>query len=139
MNLRAVLAALADLAPAGGGATRRVRVPLLSEPVRLERARREYRVVPAGDMEVTPLLKYRETSAPAHVYETPASVAELDGEAPLSPLPLNPAQQEVVRPGAAAGRAGRRLLEAFPSRWPDDPVRAAPALSEASGPAGGNR
>jgi hypothetical protein len=38
------------------GATRRVRLPLLTEPVRLERAGRGFRVVPAGDLEVTALV-----------------------------------------------------------------------------------
>ena len=45
------------------GATRRVRVPLASEPVRLERARGGYRVVPAGDLELTPLIADRAVAA----------------------------------------------------------------------------
>ncbi len=44
-----------------------------------------------------------------------------------------------VRRQRALHRAGWRLLDAFPSRWPDDPVRAALALSEASSPAGRDR
>ncbi|PWU62129.1 hypothetical protein DLE60_01965, partial [Micromonospora globispora] len=45
------------------GARRRVRLPLLAQPVRLERARRGYRVVPAGDLELTPLIEDRELAA----------------------------------------------------------------------------
>jgi hypothetical protein len=42
-----------------GGARRTVRVPLASEPVRLHRSLSGYRVVPAGDLEVTPLVADR--------------------------------------------------------------------------------
>ncbi|WP_422774051.1 DEAD/DEAH box helicase [Plantactinospora sp. WMMC1484] len=45
------------------GGNRKVRVPLLSEPVRLERTLRGYRVVPAGDLEVTPLVEDRDLAA----------------------------------------------------------------------------
>ncbi|MEN3614812.1 ATP-binding protein [Plantactinospora sp. ZYX-F-223] len=45
------------------GVTRKVRFPLLSEPVRLERTLRGYRVVPAGDFEVTPLVEDRDLAA----------------------------------------------------------------------------
>ncbi|MFY1672235.1 AAA domain-containing protein [Plantactinospora sp. WMMB334] len=45
------------------GGTRKVRVPLLHEPVRLERTLRGYRVVPAGDLEVTPLVEERDLAA----------------------------------------------------------------------------
>ncbi|SBT42469.1 AAA domain-containing protein [Micromonospora auratinigra] len=45
------------------GARRRVRLPLLTQPVRLERGRRGYRVVPAGDLELTPLIEDRALSA----------------------------------------------------------------------------
>ncbi|GAB3984690.1 ATP-binding protein [Plantactinospora veratri] len=46
-----------------GGVTRKVRFPLLSEPVRLERTLRGYRVVPAGDLEITPLVEDRDLAA----------------------------------------------------------------------------
>ncbi|GII22856.1 AAA domain-containing protein [Planosporangium mesophilum] len=46
-----------------GGARRKVRLPLLTEPVRLERGLRGYRVVPAGDLELTPLVADREVAA----------------------------------------------------------------------------
>ncbi|GAA0523899.1 hypothetical protein GCM10010172_00340 [Paractinoplanes ferrugineus] len=42
---------------------RKVRVPLLSQPVRLERSLTGYRVVPAGDIELTPLVTDRELAA----------------------------------------------------------------------------
>ena len=38
------------------GATQKMRLPLLSRPVRLERGRGGYRVIPAGDLEITSLL-----------------------------------------------------------------------------------
>ena len=45
------------------GATRKVRLPLATEPVRLERARGGYRVTPAGDLELTPLVTDRTVAA----------------------------------------------------------------------------
>ncbi|MBU8861297.1 MULTISPECIES: AAA domain-containing protein [unclassified Micromonospora] len=41
------------------GSRRRVRVPLLAQPVRLERTSRSYRIVPAGDLELTSLIEDR--------------------------------------------------------------------------------
>ncbi|GAA1620662.1 DEAD/DEAH box helicase [Actinoplanes couchii] len=41
------------------GTSRKVRAPLLTQPVRLERALTGYRVVPAGDVEITPLVEDR--------------------------------------------------------------------------------
>ncbi|MEV6692032.1 AAA domain-containing protein [Micromonospora sp. NPDC051196] len=45
------------------GVRRRVRLPLLAQPVRLERGRRGYRVVPAGDLEMTSLIEDRDLAA----------------------------------------------------------------------------
>ena len=45
------------------GVARKVRAPLLSQPVRLERALTGYRVVPAGDVEITPLVGDRDLAA----------------------------------------------------------------------------
>ena len=45
------------------GVRRRVRLPLVSEPVRLERRLRGYRVVSAGDLEITPLVEDRAHAA----------------------------------------------------------------------------
>jgi hypothetical protein len=45
------------------GKARKVRVPLLSQPVRLERGLGGYRVVAAGDVEITPLIEDRELAA----------------------------------------------------------------------------
>ncbi|GIE85340.1 AAA domain-containing protein [Actinoplanes regularis] len=45
------------------GKPRKIRLPLLSQPVRLERSLLGYRVVPAGDVEVTPLVADRELAA----------------------------------------------------------------------------
>ncbi|WP_229074736.1 AAA domain-containing protein [Actinoplanes sp. DH11] len=45
------------------GRSRKVRFPLLSQPVRLERALTGYRVVPAGDLEITPLIGDRDLAA----------------------------------------------------------------------------
>jgi hypothetical protein len=45
------------------GGRRKVRLPLLAQPVRLERGRRGYRVVPAGDLELTTLVEDRELAA----------------------------------------------------------------------------
>ncbi|GAA1789828.1 ATP-binding domain-containing protein [Planosporangium flavigriseum] len=45
------------------GVRRKVRLPLLAEPVRLERGLRGYRVVPAGDLELTSLVTDREAAA----------------------------------------------------------------------------
>src|SRR4051794_6740959 len=42
------------------GAQRKVRLPLLSQTVRLERGLSGYRIVPAGDLEITGLLEDRE-------------------------------------------------------------------------------
>lgn len=45
------------------GKARKVRVPLLSQPVRLERGLAGHRVVPAGDLEITPLVADRDLAA----------------------------------------------------------------------------
>ncbi|MEU4564552.1 AAA domain-containing protein [Actinoplanes sp. NPDC023936] len=45
------------------GKTRKVRVPLLSQPVRLERALGGYRIAQAGDLEITPLIEDRDLAA----------------------------------------------------------------------------
>ncbi|WP_436521014.1 DEAD/DEAH box helicase [Actinoplanes sp. HUAS TT8] len=45
------------------GRARKIRLPLLSQPVHLERALLGYKVVPAGDAEVTPLVEDRELAA----------------------------------------------------------------------------
>ncbi len=45
------------------GKQRKIRVPLLSQPVQLERGLLGYRVVPAGDVEITPLIEDRELAA----------------------------------------------------------------------------
>ncbi|GID33341.1 DEAD/DEAH box helicase [Paractinoplanes brasiliensis] len=45
------------------GKLRKIRVPLLSQPVRLERGLLGYRVVPAGDIEITPLIADRTLAA----------------------------------------------------------------------------
>jgi hypothetical protein len=45
------------------GVRRRVRLPLLAQPVRLERVLRGYRVVPAGDLELTGLVEDRALAA----------------------------------------------------------------------------
>ncbi|MEV4711529.1 AAA domain-containing protein [Micromonospora sp. NPDC049374] len=55
----AFLVGTADL----DGARRRIRLPLLAQPIRLQRGRRSYRVVPAGDLELTPLIEDRELAA----------------------------------------------------------------------------
>lgn len=54
-----LLAGQADV----GGTSRKIRAPLLSQPVRLERALTGYRVVPAGDVEITPLVGDRDLAA----------------------------------------------------------------------------
>ena len=45
------------------GKLRKVRVPLLSQPIQLERGLTGYRVVPAGDLEITPLITDRDLAA----------------------------------------------------------------------------
>ncbi len=45
------------------GKPRKIRVPLLSQPVRLERGLLGFRVVPAGDVEITPLVSDRRLAA----------------------------------------------------------------------------
>lgn len=45
------------------GTRRKVRIPLLTQPVRLERGLRGYRVVAAGDLELTPLIEDRALAA----------------------------------------------------------------------------
>ncbi|MBU2667490.1 AAA family ATPase [Actinoplanes bogorensis] len=45
------------------GKQRKIRVPLLSQPVQLERALFGYRIVPAGDVEITPLIGDRQLAA----------------------------------------------------------------------------
>ncbi|GGM51561.1 hypothetical protein GCM10011608_40600 [Micromonospora sonchi] len=45
------------------GARRRIRLPLLAQPVRLERGLRGYRVLPAGDLELTSLIEDRDLAA----------------------------------------------------------------------------
>ncbi|MEU4693528.1 AAA domain-containing protein [Actinoplanes sp. NPDC023714] len=42
---------------------RKIRIPLLSQPVHLERALFGYQIVPAGDLQVTPLIEDRELAA----------------------------------------------------------------------------
>jgi hypothetical protein len=46
------------------GTRRTVRLPLLSEPVRMRRVRARYRIEPAGDLELTSLVADRELAAP---------------------------------------------------------------------------
>ncbi|SCG67405.1 AAA domain-containing protein [Micromonospora inositola] len=60
--LRRGLAFVVGAADLDGG-RRRVRLPLLAQPVRLARSRRGYRVVPAGDLELTALIEDRELAA----------------------------------------------------------------------------
>jgi hypothetical protein len=45
------------------GASRTVRVPLLSEPVRVQRGRGGYRINSAGDLELTPMVEDRDLAA----------------------------------------------------------------------------
>jgi hypothetical protein len=45
------------------GTSRKIRLPLLSQPVRLDRGLGGFRVVPAGDIEVTPLVEDRALAA----------------------------------------------------------------------------
>ncbi|AGL19398.1 hypothetical protein L083_5888 [Actinoplanes sp. N902-109] len=45
------------------GTRRKVRLPLLTQPVRLERTLTGYRLVPAGDAEITPLVEDRQLAA----------------------------------------------------------------------------
>ena len=45
------------------GKQRRIRVPLLSQPVHLDRGLLGYRVVPVGDVEITPLIEDRSLAA----------------------------------------------------------------------------
>jgi hypothetical protein len=45
------------------GKQRKIRLPLLSQPVQLERGLLGYRVVPAGDVEITPLIEDRKLAA----------------------------------------------------------------------------
>jgi hypothetical protein len=47
------------------GARKVVRLPLLAQPVRLDRGLRGYRIVPAGDLELTGLVEDRDSGAPA--------------------------------------------------------------------------
>ncbi|MFC4147448.1 AAA domain-containing protein [Micromonospora mangrovi] len=60
--LRRGLAFLVGTADVDGG-RRRIRLPLLAQPVRLDRTRRGYRVVPAGDLELTALIEDRQLAA----------------------------------------------------------------------------
>ena len=46
-----------------GGSLRKVRAPLLSQPVRLDRTLGGYRIVPAGDIEISPLVEDRDLAA----------------------------------------------------------------------------
>ncbi|GAA0733558.1 AAA family ATPase [Dactylosporangium roseum] len=45
------------------GTVRKLRLPLVAEPIRLERVGRAYRIVPAGDLELTPLVTDRDLAA----------------------------------------------------------------------------
>ncbi|MEV6344844.1 ATP-binding protein [Actinoplanes sp. NPDC051851] len=45
------------------GKNRKIRVPLLTQPVHLERSLPGYRLIPAGDVEVTPLVEDRDLAA----------------------------------------------------------------------------
>ncbi|WP_091605736.1 AAA domain-containing protein [Micromonospora mirobrigensis] len=60
--LRRGLAFVVGAVPTDAG-SRRVRTPLLAQPVRLERTMRGYRVAPAGDLELSPLVEDRELAA----------------------------------------------------------------------------
>ncbi|MFC0006573.1 AAA domain-containing protein [Micromonospora siamensis] len=60
--LRRGLAFVVGTVPTDAG-TRRVRAPLLAQPVRLERTLRGYRVSPAGDLELSPLVSDRDLAA----------------------------------------------------------------------------
>ncbi|MFC6020389.1 DEAD/DEAH box helicase [Plantactinospora solaniradicis] len=62
-TVRRAWGVVAGAVEVAGGGTRKVRLPLLSEPVRVENASHGYRIVPAGDLEITPLVEDRGLAA----------------------------------------------------------------------------
>ncbi|MBF9132864.1 hypothetical protein I0C86_28475, partial [Plantactinospora sp. S1510] len=62
-TVRRAWGVVAGAVEVAGGGTRKVRVPLLSEPVRVEHVSHGYRIVPAGDLEITPLVEDRGLAA----------------------------------------------------------------------------
>ncbi|MBE1492364.1 AAA domain-containing protein [Plantactinospora soyae] len=62
-TVRRAWGVVAGTVEVAGGGTRKVRLPLLSEPVRVENASHGYRIVPAGDLEITPLVEDRALAA----------------------------------------------------------------------------
>jgi hypothetical protein len=71
------------------GDKRRVRLPLLSEPVRLRRSGSDFEVVPAGDLKLTPLLDDRERAA---ALEAAAVAAIAEWGSPRYRDPVDPAR-----------------------------------------------
>ncbi|MCW6009408.1 hypothetical protein K1W54_33425 [Micromonospora sp. CPCC 205371] len=104
-----------------GGARRKVRLPLLAQPVRLEWALRGYRVVPAGDLELTPLIEDRAVAAGLEAAPGLASAGWLGATGTAA---------WVKAAAAAAGLAVREVLAEAPKRVDDTVLTgvAAPAL-----------
>ncbi|HEX5597965.1 MAG TPA: AAA domain-containing protein, partial [Micromonosporaceae bacterium] len=94
------------------GVLRKVRLPLLSEPVRLERVVRGYRVVPAGDLELTPLVEDRELAARLE------SAPGLGSSSWLSGIGTAAWLRTVAE---AAGLAVAEVVRPGDGRWPPRP------------------
>lgn len=93
-----------------GGARRKVRLPLLAQPVRLEWGLRGYRVVPAGDLELTPLIEDRAVAAGLEAAPGLASTGWLGATGTVA---------WVKAAAAAAGLAVGEVLAQAPKRADD--------------------
>ncbi|MGW5081764.1 AAA domain-containing protein [Micromonospora echinospora] len=92
------------------GGRRRVRVPLLAQPVRLERTSRSYRIVPAGDLELTSLVEDRELAGRLEAAPGLAGPGWLD--APGTKAWITAAAEAAgLKPATVQARPPRRIDE----------------------------
>jgi hypothetical protein len=133
------------------GARPKVRVPLLTQPVRLERGLRGYRVVPAGDLELTPLVEDRTSAAQLEAapglagpdwLTGPGAAAWIRAAAAAAGLPIGvvaPVPPRSIDDGALIGVAAAALFvvrDVFSAglrdtllRWADQPGLESTALA----------
>jgi hypothetical protein len=92
------------------GARRRVRLPLLTEPIRLKRSGA---VVPAGDLELTSLVEDRDLAAELEALAAAAAVIgdylAFSEPPPPRPAPADPAHEWTAARAAELRRAGRTV------------------------------
>ncbi|MGH3680384.1 MAG: AAA family ATPase, partial [Natronosporangium sp.] len=108
------------------GSRRRVRLPLLSEPVRLRQAGRGYRIEPAGDLELTPLVEVPELAASLEAAASAATAHWAAGGTGKGRQADQPSADWLRQVAAAAGLPVRQVWSE-PPRTEDELVGVARA------------